>query len=322
MLCVRAGEYVFGGCTGTGTFSETSCKQCTVCPRDRPNAYNSIYKACNGSDREDVVVCALNLPGQSMVGDTCPDGHHVVGRLDAIDSVLRAAVSSSSSSSSSTIRYNGIAPWLDQFVGAVAEGGQMMLSTTVGNNNVTTSTRIQYFTGEIHSTYQQTDGYDLFDRSPRPPNEPLVPPDMYIYPDMQRSMFFHFNMATIFAIAGKLPLVANVTIYNTIYMLNRQLEARAWRWTPVFTAGPAILHMHSCLPVYDLGRIGEDFSEVILCAATNTSGFLKIFQVDLSSGRFLCDEYWDSGWNVTLKNARYTHPIHAKNSICITSTYA
>lgn len=68
------GEYIFGQCGGSGTLDERSCKQCKVCPRDMPNAYNSIYRSCNGSDTEDVVVCALNLPNQTMIGDTCPAG--------------------------------------------------------------------------------------------------------------------------------------------------------------------------------------------------------------------------------------------------------
>lgn len=80
-----------------------------------------------------------------------------MGRLDNIDSVLRT-------SQSGFIRYNGISPWIDQFVGTVPIDGKLMLSTTVGN---VTSTRIQTFKGEIHTTYQVTDGYDLFSRSPR-----------------------------------------------------------------------------------------------------------------------------------------------------------
>lgn len=69
------GEYIFGRCGGAGSFDETSCVQCKVCPRDRPNAYNSIYRSCNGSDTEDVVVCALNQFNQTMPGDACPAGN-------------------------------------------------------------------------------------------------------------------------------------------------------------------------------------------------------------------------------------------------------
>lgn len=49
------------------------------------------------------------------------------------------------------VRYNGISPLLDQFYGAVLYGGQIMLSTTIGN---TTSTRISTFFGEIYTIFQ------------------------------------------------------------------------------------------------------------------------------------------------------------------------
>lgn len=70
-------------------FDDTSCKECTVCPRDRPGQYNSVYKSCNGTDREDVVVCALNPAEISFVGDACPAGYFVQGRLEAIDTEMR-----------------------------------------------------------------------------------------------------------------------------------------------------------------------------------------------------------------------------------------
>jgi hypothetical protein len=83
------GQYVFGACSGLMNLDETSCKECTVCPRDKPNQYNSIYRSCNGSDTEDVVVCALNSRENSFVGDKCLPGHFSYGRMDAIDSELK-----------------------------------------------------------------------------------------------------------------------------------------------------------------------------------------------------------------------------------------
>ena len=53
------GEYIFGVCSGTGSFDETSCKQCTVCPRDKPSSYNSIYRSCNGSDSQVRIMTAI-----------------------------------------------------------------------------------------------------------------------------------------------------------------------------------------------------------------------------------------------------------------------
>lgn len=96
---------------------------------------------------QDVVVCALNLPENTMVGDACPPGTFVVGRLDAIDTMLHAG------DKTVTIRYNGISPVLNQFYGAVEDGGYMMLSTTSTPINssassggaAVTSTKIQEF---------------------------------------------------------------------------------------------------------------------------------------------------------------------------------
>lgn len=140
------GEFIFGTCPGTGTFDETSCKQCTVCPRDRYNAYNSIYRSCNGTDTEDVVACALNAVGSTMVGDSCPVGHFVVGRLDAIDGALHEA------NSDLVIRYNGISPILNQLYGSFEPGEYMLISTTArslesvgGSSSSTTSTALQLF---------------------------------------------------------------------------------------------------------------------------------------------------------------------------------
>ena len=128
----QVGQYIFGTCTGLGTIDETSCKQCTVCPRDRPSAYNSIYRSCNGSDTEDIVVCALNAPGSTMVGDVCPAGHFVAGRLDGIDLVTEQT------------KYNCILPMLNQFSDAVLHSGEYMLvsfTTPTGG----TTTKLQLF---------------------------------------------------------------------------------------------------------------------------------------------------------------------------------
>jgi hypothetical protein len=62
------GEYIFGRCSGMQSLDETSCKACTVCQVDRPDQYNSIYRSCNGSDTEDIVVCALNPRGYTFPG--------------------------------------------------------------------------------------------------------------------------------------------------------------------------------------------------------------------------------------------------------------
>lgn len=69
-----SGEYIFGTCAGASTSDTTSCTRCTICPQDRPNQYNSIYRSCNGTDLTDVVRCELNPAGQTMVGDACPAG--------------------------------------------------------------------------------------------------------------------------------------------------------------------------------------------------------------------------------------------------------
>lgn len=82
----------------------------------------------------------------------------MVGRLDTIDSVLR------STSASGTVKYNAITPFLDQFAGVLATGGNMMISATIDN---ITSTRILPFQGEIHTTFQQTTTYDLLGNSPK-----------------------------------------------------------------------------------------------------------------------------------------------------------
>lgn len=86
------GQYAFAICSGKGGFDETSCKECTVCERDFPGQYNSIYGSCNGTQSQDVVSCLLNPPSSSYVGDACPANHVSYGKLDAIDTELRGSV--------------------------------------------------------------------------------------------------------------------------------------------------------------------------------------------------------------------------------------
>jgi hypothetical protein len=232
-------------------------------------------------------------------------GTFVSGRLDSIDSVLR-------SSATGFIKYNGIAPLLDQFVGTVNLGGPMLLSTTIGNK---TACRIQPFAGEIYSTYQATTP-DLLGNTWSLPIEPLVPADMYMHPLLQRSMFLPYSSQALFAVTASLPLYNSSVdglpvTNNAIYMIDRKFAPPARGWIKVFQAEASFVHVQSCMTMYDLAVLGDEFSQVILCAATNTSGFLSLFQVDLVYGRYSAKPYWNAGWNVTLPNARYTTELVA-----------
>lgn len=121
------GEYIFGQCTGQAAEDTTMCVQCKDCARDSPNQYNSVYKYCNGTDREDVVVCALNSPSNAMVGDTCPEGHFVVGKLTAIDGPLRTKILGTNKPSSA-MRFLGIVPFVHELYPSVRTGSSVMYS--------------------------------------------------------------------------------------------------------------------------------------------------------------------------------------------------
>jgi hypothetical protein len=85
----RDGQYVFGACGGLADYDETSCKQCTVCDRDLPNQYNNIYGSCNGMQKEDAVVCSLNVYDNAYLGNECPAGFFTQGSLNTIDNKFR-----------------------------------------------------------------------------------------------------------------------------------------------------------------------------------------------------------------------------------------
>ena len=220
-------------------------------------------------------MCALNPVGQTMVGDVCPIGTFVSGRLDAIDSALRT-------SQTGFVRYNGIAPLLDQFVGTVNVGGPMLLSTTIGNR---TTCRIQSFSGEIYSTYQSSAAPDLLGNTPSQPVVSLVPSDMYANPALlQRSMFIPYFSQEVYAAAASLLLynssADNLPVTsNAIYALSRNFAPPHRTWTKIFQADASVVHIQSCLTAYDLLTYGAEFSQAILCAATNSSGFLSVFMV-------------------------------------------
>lgn len=110
---------------------ETKCIKCKDCAGDAPNQYNSVYRSCNGSDTQDVVVCALNPPTHAMVGDTCPEGHFAVGMLTAIDGPLRQSIAAGSSSYSAAVQFTGIVPFVHQMYPSVRIGTNVMVSMSV-----------------------------------------------------------------------------------------------------------------------------------------------------------------------------------------------
>lgn len=94
------GQYVFGLCSGLQSYDETSCKECTVCERDFPNAYNSIHGSCeSGRSTKDDVTCALNDLEFSFPGDSCPPGYFASksseDALQRIDTEFRRITSAS-----------------------------------------------------------------------------------------------------------------------------------------------------------------------------------------------------------------------------------
>lgn len=161
-FCV-AGEYAFGACTGKGGLDETVCKQCSVCERDFPEQYNSIYGAClGGNSTEDLVVCALNPSESSYLGDACPPKFVAHGKLDAIDTELQRMLyrSLSLSRESKSIVYDAIVPRIQNFYGGspvVQNGDWMLISKTVRDmatgGGLGTNTRLEIFRVIVHSLY-------------------------------------------------------------------------------------------------------------------------------------------------------------------------
>lgn len=151
----REGYYAFGACTGKGSFDETACKECTVCERDFPEQYNSIYGAClGGNSTEDAVVCAQNPVDSSYLGDACPANYVAYGKLDAVDTELRRMLygSLSLSNQSQSIVYDAIVPRIQLFSGGspvVQNGDWMIVSKSVrdmaSGRDLDTNTRVEKF---------------------------------------------------------------------------------------------------------------------------------------------------------------------------------
>lgn len=78
------------------------------------------------------MTCALNLPFHSMPGDSCPTGHHVVSKLDAIDAALRDLLAVSGS-----IRFLGIVPFINPSHPSVRIGSNVFFSMHVPESNAT-----------------------------------------------------------------------------------------------------------------------------------------------------------------------------------------
>lgn len=180
-LGCRAGEYVFGRCTGLSSFDDTVCKGCTVCDRDFPLQYNSIRGSCSdGTDTENNVACSLNAPEFAYPGDTCPPGYFTVGKLDSIDTELQrvaraslmaasAAINNKSSAANWQLRYDALVPNTNTISPTMRAGGTYMLvSTSVvdqasnGQQLLATNTRLEVFRGEMHLSTPVADMGNLF----------------------------------------------------------------------------------------------------------------------------------------------------------------
>ena len=72
-----------------------------------------------------------------MVGDACPQGHFVVGKLDAIDGPLREQVFSLSDSA--TMRFLGIVPFVHVNYPSVRLGSSVFFSVSIESNGTTTT---------------------------------------------------------------------------------------------------------------------------------------------------------------------------------------
>jgi len=155
------GQYIFGRCSGLMGVDETSCADCTSCPKDRPAQYNSIYHSCDGSDTEDVVVCAMNDPGSSFPGDGCPPNSFAYGKLDAVDTELRrmeqASWADGHAQQQWVSMYDSVVPYVDRFDPVLQDGGYLIMSKTVWEGEasengvvVARNTRVEIFRGEAH----------------------------------------------------------------------------------------------------------------------------------------------------------------------------
>lgn len=145
---------------------------------------------------QDVVVCALNQAKYAAVGDVCPEGHFVVGKLDAIDGPLRDAYNPGGS-----IQFLGITPFVQQAYPSVRTGSTVFFSLMTGSNNQTVHARVVDFAGEMHLGTVRKDTPDLLDVKPRPPNLPVVPANLVLdMPRFQRSIFIDTTASNLYAI--------------------------------------------------------------------------------------------------------------------------
>jgi hypothetical protein len=67
----------------------------------------------------------MNQPIHAMPGDSCPAGHHVVSKLDAIDAALRDLLVESGPSN---IRFLGIVPYVNPLYPSVRIGSSVFFS--------------------------------------------------------------------------------------------------------------------------------------------------------------------------------------------------
>ena len=140
-----------------------------------------------------MVVCALNQAKYAAVGDVCPEGHFVVGKLDAIDGPLRDAYNPGGS-----IQFLGITPFVQQAYPSVRTGSSVFFSLMT---NQTVHARVVDFAGEMHLGTVRKDTADLLDTRPRPPNLPVVPANLVLdMPRFQRSIFMDTTASSLYAI--------------------------------------------------------------------------------------------------------------------------
>ncbi len=277
-----------------------------VC-RDSPNQYNSIYKYCNGSDRQDVVICALNPSVHSMVGDACPEGHFGVGMLTAIDNPLRESIARSfygqqqqpGDYAALAIHFLGIVAFIDPLYPSVRMQSKILVSMSVrepGNTLATVYARLMDFQvrlyclwpsyysahihifecwqGEIHLGTIRKDTDDLLGRQPRSSLlGPVVPYSMLLnYPGFQRSMFM--NPSASFLYAFTVP-------DNKVYRLSMSSSTSSWEEVLSGSRlGPDLVQILACTSISS--------TQQGICAYTKGQGHeasMLLFSMNFANGR-------------------------------------
>lgn len=308
-------------CNGLQAYDETLCVQCKECARDSPNQYNSIYKSCNGSDRQDVVVCAMNPSSQAMVGDACPEGHFAVGMLSAIDAPLRQSFSAGAA-----VQFMGIVPFVSPMYPSVKLGDNVLVSVSVTFNSTTTFyTRLIEFAvslflcltvmhvikltlckqGEIHLGTVRKDTEDVLSSKPRTPYPAVVPPDMLLNQDMprlQRSMFMDPSASYLYAVTRTVGSADP----KSLHRLSLASSSGAV-WEQVFSAasgslGNNVAQIIACNSILLQGNAPKAF-----CAYTRTTGFMQFFELNLLHGSYA--NLGNAAWNVTSSRVRFSTEI-------------